>query len=1006
MTLLRRLAVFLIFVLVVAVAAAWLVVPRLDPNLFRADLTDIASARLGRSVSIDGPIHLDLLPQPTLTADKVRLGSDQGMSITAAELRLTVALWPLAAGRIDARELVLRGVDMRLPWPLDPAALMAVRTPRWLSSVTARVEDGTLVIGSLAFTGIAATLTTADSGSYAAVGSANFSGQPWRFTARLTQPGVDGSAGLDLTLDGQGPAQGIGGTLSGQIAADGTLAGRVTGRGPDLSHLFPAPAVSFEAEGRLTIAGGLAAADDLAIKIGGSPARGAVALRVSPVPRLDLALAASRLDLDAWLPVLLRSAALELPTGIDLSAEAANFAGGTLRGLRAAVDLTDSGADVREVRAILPGDAPVRISGHIARAVAAGHPPRFEGDVSVIAPALRTTLAWVQQAGVTPIASLPEGVLRTANLSAHVAAEPGQVSVAALTGRLDGSKIAGSLSLRAGKRWTIGAGLDVERLDLDPWLPGAPPPLATLPVRFAPFDVNLRLEAKQVLVRGLTVAPLSLDAGAEAGLLTLRRLDLQIDGVHATAAATIAEGGRVSEARLDIQAPQAAPLAAWLPDGMGFVAHRAPGLWKMPATVQVLGSGAPDKLVLKLTADLADLRLESAPVIDLTKATWTAATTLRHPGAPRLLAALGLGDTSLWLGDGSLGLIAELSGAPGRITADSFDLAAGGLRATGTLALDRAGAVPMLTGRIAAETLPLPLAAPRSDAPFPLDALTGFDAALTLRAGTVLADLAPVLTHAQGTLGLKDGTATLDLTRADLSGGTASGSATLSAAADPPALALKFDLAGVAVTGPVFDLPLDLTDGTLDAHAAITASGHAPAAMLATLAGQASLSVRNGALAGVSLGRMGARLRDDAVGAALLGGATPFETLALAATFERGVVTLHDASLTGTDGQITAAGDIDLPANTSDLHLQFRPAVPDPPTLGLRLTGPWAAPHRVLELAAAAAWREAHPPPPVAPLPSPSTPAPATPAPSTPGPSTSAPAPAAPATVAPSAPKP
>ena len=99
--------------------------------------------------------------------------------------------------------------------------------------------------------------------------------------------------------------QGIGATLSGQIGPDGTLAGRITGRGPDLSQLLPAPAVPFSAEGRLTIAGGLAAADDLAIDIGGSPARGAVALRVAPSPRLDLALAASRLDLDAWLPVLL-----------------------------------------------------------------------------------------------------------------------------------------------------------------------------------------------------------------------------------------------------------------------------------------------------------------------------------------------------------------------------------------------------------------------------------------------------------------------------------------------------------------------------------------------------------------------------------------------------------------------------------------------------------------------------------------------------------------------------
>ncbi len=206
MAFLRLISLLVVFLLVAVVAAAWLVVPRLDPNLFRADLVAIASARLGRGVSIDGPMHLDLLPEPTLTADNVRLGSDQGLTIAAKELRLRVALGPLLAGRIDARELVLRGASMHVPWPLDPAAVM-VRTPRWLSSVTARVEDGKLDIGALRFSGIDATLTTGtDSGSYAAAGTAILSGQPWRFTARMTQPGPDGSAGLDVVLDGQGPA--------------------------------------------------------------------------------------------------------------------------------------------------------------------------------------------------------------------------------------------------------------------------------------------------------------------------------------------------------------------------------------------------------------------------------------------------------------------------------------------------------------------------------------------------------------------------------------------------------------------------------------------------------------------------------------------------------------------------------------------------------------------------------------------------------------------------------
>jgi hypothetical protein len=961
MFVLRYISIALAVLLGIAVAAAWLVVPRLDPNLFRADLTAIASARLGRSVRIDGPIHLDLLPEPTLTADKVRLGSDQGMSITAAELRLTVALGALLAGRIDTRELVLRGAEMRVPWPLDPSALVVVRTPRWLSSVTARVEDGTLVIGGLTFTGIDATFTTgSDSGSYAAAGTAKLSGQPWRFRARLTQPGADGSAGLDVALDGQGAAQGIGGTLSGQIGPDGTLAGRVSGRGPDLSHLLPAPAVSFKAEGRVTIAGGLAAADDLAMEIGGSPARGAVALRVAPQPRLDLALAASRLDLTAWLPVLMRSAAMDLPTGIDLSAEAATFAGGTLRGLRAAVDLSNSGAEVREVRAVLPGDASLRLSGRIAPGEAKGHPAQFEGNIAVTAPALRTTLAWAEQAGVSPIASLPDGVLRTADVAGRVVADPTQIAVASLVGTVDGTAVSGSLSFRAGKRWSFGAGLSVDRLDLDSWLPGEIPTLPSLPARFAPFDLNLRLEAKQALYRGVAVAPLSLDAGAEAGRLTVRRLDFEVAGVHATAAATVADGGRVSEARLDIQAPQAAPLAALLPEGLSFLGREAPALWRTAATVQVLADGPPDKLALKISADLGDLRLESQPVLDLTRHTWTATTTLRHPGAPRLLEALGIPGAAFWLGDGSFGLIAQLTGAPGIVSAETFDLAAGGLRATGALALDHSGAVPVLAGHVAAETLPLPRPDPRSGDPLPAAALRSFDAAVKIKADHVLVGLNPLLAHAEALFAIRDGTARLDVTKAELAGGTATGVATLDTAAEPPKLSVAFAILGAVIAAPVLELPLDLSDGTVEAHVDLTASGHAPAAMLATLAGEATVGVRNGAISGISLARMGTSVDDQALAAALAGGTTPFETLMLAAHIERGVFTLHDAGLAGPAGGIVADGQIDLPGDTMDLHLQFRPAIPDPPTLGLRLTGPLRTPNRVAELAAVAAWRAAH----------------------------------------------
>ncbi len=959
MRLLRALLIALAVLAGLLAAAAWLVPPRLDVNAWRDDIAALASARLGRSVRIDGPIAFRLLPEPTLTAAKVTFGAPTaGVRITAAELRLRVALMPLLSGEVDARELVLRGAEMRLPWPLAPE-MFRLRTPQWLTRFSAKVEDGRLLIGNLAVSGIDGTLANdAYTGTYRAAGTATFSGATWRFTARLSQPGTDGSAGLDVTLDGQGKVQGVGATLSGQFAPDGALAGRVAARGPNLAQLLPAPAVPFSAEGRVTVSGGLAAADDLALKIGGSPARGAVALRVSPAMRLDLALAASRLDLDAWLPVLTRPVVAGLPTGIDLSAEAASFAGGTLRGLRAAVDLMPGGAELREARAILPGDATLRLTGRVLPGTATAPGAHFEGDVALAAPALRTTLAWAEKAGVAPLAALPDGVLHSAKLSAHVVADSAQMAASNLSGTVDGSRVAGSLTLRAGKRFAIGAGLTIDRLELDPWLPGGFPALTDMPGWFRGFDLNLRLDARQAVLHGIALTALALDAGAEDGRLTVRKLDLGMSGVQASASATITPEARVTEGRLDLQAPQAAPLAALLPERLAFLAHRAPGLWRAAAAVQVLGSGAPNELALKISIDLDDLRLEAQPTFDLTHGTWKAGVTLRHPGAPRLLQEIEMPTVASWLGDGSLGLVTQLTGTVGRIAADSFDLSAGGLHASGALLLDRGGTEPLLTGHITADTLPLPVPQIHATAPLPLEALLGWSAAVQVAAAHVLADQHPVLQQAAAMVGLANGVLRIDGLSGKLAGGALRAAGTLDASAEPPAATLQLDVTGATAAEPLFDLPLDVTGGVVNAHARLAATGHAPATLLATLGGDIALDATAGTLSGVALGKLTGDLSDGEVTAALAGGTTPFGALRVTAQADHGIVTIRQGSVSPAGGgSASIGGTIDLPDQSLDLRLDARPAMADAPQIGLRLTGKPGAAARTPELADLTRWR-------------------------------------------------
>jgi hypothetical protein len=272
--------------LVLAVLAIWQVPHWLDWGRYRSTIEGVASAKLGRHVSIEGPIGLTLLPEPVLTATNVDIGEGTAdLSLHVKALRLRVALWPLLAGQVDARVLVLRGADMRIPPPTEPDVL---RRPEWLTAFSARIEDSNLTIGRLAFTEVNAVLRTVDTGAVLASGSALFNGQDWHFTARLTSSGSDGSMGVDATLNGQGNAAGFWVSLSGQFAATGSFNGNISSRGPNLAMLLPAPPVPFRADGRLNIGGGLVLADNLLLQIGGSPANGAVALRLAPQQRLDV----------------------------------------------------------------------------------------------------------------------------------------------------------------------------------------------------------------------------------------------------------------------------------------------------------------------------------------------------------------------------------------------------------------------------------------------------------------------------------------------------------------------------------------------------------------------------------------------------------------------------------------------------------------------------------------------------------------------------------------------
>lgn len=1016
----RSLLMSLAILALLTLGIAWLVPPLLDWNRYRGEIATFVSAQLGEDLSITGQVRLSLLPEPQLAVGDVALTDRaDGVSLRARELRLRVALWPLLAGRVDAREMVVRGLDLRLPWPLGRLGA-ALHPPSWLASIAARVEDGEVEIGGIRAHHVNATLglspdaaatdtppgnTTALSGGYrpnslTLNGTAEIGSLPWDLKLRSTAQGNRDTdtdvVAIDIALSGQGAAEpppplqspaatgatqgavpggavgadGIGAMFHGELA-EGRLRGKLNMHGPDLSALLQAAKLPFHVDGDLTLSDNEATMDRLAIDLAGIPTRGGLVLHFDHGMSLDLALAASRVDLDAWLPALLRQGTAPLlpvaHANLDLAAESGQLAGAQLRTLHALATLDGGAIAISDLGATLPGDAQLHLAGQLKR----GPDLQFDGTASLNAPSLRTTLDWLGKAGTLDSSAWPGAMFTHADLRAALHAEGGTAPLLALSdlnGVIDDSHLQGSAEFRpamtAQKRPALKARLDLDRLTLDPFMPAS---FKDLTQGAGRLDLDLRLHVQAAAIGARVASPLILDFGLDAAHASVRRLDASLDGAHLVLSGSVASDGRISDGKLDMSAKASAVaglLADLPPEAQGVASH----LPHDDVTLQATASGPPDALALRTLLDLGDLHAEIQPLLNLAAAQWSGKLAFRHPGASRLAASLGLGEPRDWLGEGSFSLSGNFAGmgppwAPTRIASDGFDLTAGQLRGNAALVWDAASGTPQLTGHINFETLPVLVPKLRSAEPLDMAQLAGWQASVKLQAGHVLSGLSPLLDSAAASLSLQNGVLRLEGLSCAVAGGKLTGSLLLDSTTTPPNLSADLSLANAALDGPVFGLPIDMAGGVLDGAAKLTASGFAPATLLATLAGQVQARLHDTVLVGVDLTRITPALNDADLHAALDGGRTAFDRMDAQASVQNGSVSFSNTDMDGPAGHVALTGSVDLVGRSEALHLALSPSIPDPPSLGLRLFGDVAAPSRTSELADALRWRAEHQPP-------------------------------------------
>jgi hypothetical protein len=926
--------------------ALWQVPRTLDPARYRGAIAAIASARLGRPVSIGGDVRLQLLPELVLTATRVSL-ADRGDGITASigALRLRVALAPLLGGDIVPLDLVLDNPTLRLPWPL-PADIVAPATARLPKGFSAQLERGTLQLGKVTLADLSASLRSdADTGAFSANGVASDPRASWRFAVLLGAPGADGVSALNLSIDGKGAAQDTGGSFHGRLLPGGAVDGYAAARGPDLSRLIAAPGTPWRVGGPLTVSGPRIQAPDLDIALGSSPGHARLDVRLAAPFGIYGAVALGQIDLAGWAQALADVAPSALPVHLDLSAAAGHLAGGAMRDLSGLFTVQGGTARLDKATATFPGGGSLTASGSLGRG--------FDGNFSIKAPDLRASLRWL---GLAPdwMAALPPSVLAQAMLSGDIRVSAGLAALSRLTGGVDRTSVSGEADFGFHGRPNLRLSLKLGVLDLVPWTEafrGGAPSLAAVGQAASRLESDLHIEAS---LAGDSALKLDLQTGV-AGL-AVRSLEMRGNAGTVDGAGMLHPDGTIEAARLTAAAVDARHIFNVLPHAWQVF----PDLWASSAGIAMTADGRPGALGAKLRADLEDLRLEADTRIDVPGRSMEATVTLRHPGAPRLLRATGIDRAADWIDTGSVALAAHVHAQPGRIDVHDFALSAASLKMDGKADIDFTGLEPEVDAVLHAANLTLP--APPSRGAFPLSWLDGWHGCAQLTADRLALAGQPVAADAHASLTVSGRVLDAEAVQARIGHAALSADGALDASGDRPRMAGRGQVDGIAIAGPATGLPIDVTAGGADVRVDLVADGGSWPSLLATSTGTVEGVLHDATLDGIDMGALtralgahAGKLR-SALQVALGSGETTGLGGHFHASLAQGAADIGAADLSGTDGSIGVTGSLDLVAGAADVRLAVRPAVTAPPVLGVRLVGPWQSARRVTDVAAALLW--------------------------------------------------
>jgi AsmA protein len=348
---------------------------------------------------------------------------------------------------------------------------------------------------------------------------------------------------------------------------------------------------------------------------------------------------------------------------------------------------------------------------------------------------------------------------------------------------------------------------------------------------------------------------------------------------------------------------------------------------------------------------------------------------LSTPSVRGLAKWAGIAFDAPGTGFGQMTLSGKIDKQADKIAFTNAVIALDAIKATGALSVDTGGAKPVLSGRLDVDKLdvnpylapeskggsstatsggaasggaapggaPAPSASAKSagwsDAPIDLAPLKLANADFNLSANSILYRKIQVGRSALA-LHLKDGRFEADLSQMALYQGKGQGKFVADGTGATPAMAMSFDLAGVAIQALAKDAAdFDKLSGSGSVVIDVTGHGKSEREIVGNLGGKGSLNLANGDIKGVNLIAFVKNTTSALTSA--IGGSnkTDFGSLTGTYTITNGILKNNDLKLTSPEVPMSGAGTVDLPQRM--VNYRVTPNVAGLLAVPVDIVGPW-----------------------------------------------------------------